>query len=109
MMEKSLIYLNKKKAKRVRKKRKVKHKATNKENNSFQLAENVLINYAHPRKYIRKYVQELKRISIGSFVKIAIKTIFTIFTASFASKFIPIVVKMKMMISGSDAITAIDG
>jgi len=109
MREKNQIYHKKKKAKRVRKKRKAKHKVINKENNNFQLAENVLINFAHPRKYIRKYVQELKRISIDSFAKTVIKTIITIFTVNFVSKSIPIIVKMKMMTNGLDVITVIDG
>lgn len=109
MMEKSQIYLKRKKVKRARKSRKARHRVINKENNSFQLAENVLISFAHPRRYIRKYVQELKRISIDSFVKTAIKTITTIFTVNFASKSIQITVKMKMMISGLDVITVIDG
>lgn len=107
--EKSQIFQKNKRAKRVRKKRKVKLKVTNKGNNSFQLAENVSISYAHPRKYIRKYVQELNRISIDSFVKIVIRTIITIFTVNFVNKSIPITVKMKTMINGLDAITVIDG
>lgn len=108
-MEKSQISQKNKKAKRVRKKRRAKRKVMNKENNSFQLAESVSISYAHPRKYIRKYVQELKRTSIDSFVKIAIRTITTIFTVNFVSKSIPIIAKIKMMISGLDVITVIDG
>jgi len=108
-MEKSQISQKNKKAKRVRKRRRAKLKVINKGNNSFQLAESVSISYAHPRKYIRKYVQELKRISIDSFVKIAIRTIITIFTVSFVSKYIPIIAKTKMMISGLDVITVIDG
>lgn len=107
--EKSQIFQKNKRAKRVRKKRKVKLKVTNKGNNSFRLAENVSISYAHPRKYIRKYVQELNRISIDSFVKIVIRTIITIFTVNFVNKSIPITVKMKTMINGLDAITVIDG
>jgi hypothetical protein len=108
-MEKSQISQKNKKAKRVRKRRRAKLKVINKGNNSFQLAENVSISYAHPRKYIRKYVQELKRISIDSFVKIAIRIITTISTVNFVSRSIPIIAKTKMMISGLDVITVIDG
>ena len=108
-MENNQISQKNKKAKRVRKKRKVKLRVINKGNNSFQRAESVSISYAHPRKYIRKYDQELKRISIDSFVKIAIRTIITIFTVNFASKSILITVKMRMTISGLDVITVTDG
>ncbi len=107
--EKSQTSQRSKRARRVRKKRKVKLKVINKGNNSFQLAENVSISYARPRKSIRKYVQELKRISIGSFVKIAIRTIIIIFTVNFVSKSILITVKIKMMINGLDVIIVIDG
>jgi hypothetical protein len=70
---------------------------------------NVLTNSALLRKYTKRLDLEWKKINIASSVKIVIKTIITIYTASFASRFISIASKMKMMISGLAVINAKGG
>ena len=73
---------------------------------NYPLAENASINYAPPKKYIKKYGQELRTTSTASSAKTAIRTTTTIFIASSVSKYTPITARTKTTISGSAAITA---
>jgi len=74
----------------------------------YRRVENVLTNCALLRKYTKRLDQEWKIINIGSSAKIVIKTIITIYTASFANRFISIT-KTKILISGLAVINAKGG
>jgi len=85
-------------------------KATiHKKKKNFLQAENVSINFALQKKFIKRFVQEYNKISIVFSARIVMKITTITFIANFVNKFIQIVAKMKMMINGLAAIIAKDG
>jgi hypothetical protein len=70
---------------------------------------NVLISNARQRKFIRKSGHELKTTNTDFFARLAMKITLIALIVSSASKFTPIIARIKTMISGLDAIHARDG
>lgn len=102
---KNQIFLNVPRAKRRKKMIRVIHK----ESKNCRQVENVLINFAPQKKFTKRFVRGYKTINTVSFVKIVMKITTTIFTVNFVSKFTRIIVKIKTMTNGLDAIIAKDG
>lgn len=87
-----------------------KAKATTvKDDLKFPTAENVSISYVPPKRFIKRYARESKKTNTDSFAKIAMKTILIIVIVSFASRFTPIIAKIKMMTNGLAVIPVKDG
>jgi hypothetical protein len=76
----------------------------NKGRRNYLQVENASINYAHPKRYIKKSDRESNRINTAFSVKTAIKIILITSIVSFANKFILITDKTKTMTSGLVAI-----
>ena len=73
----------------------------------YQQVENVLTSCVLPKKSTKRLGQELSKTNIDFSAKTAMKITTTIFIVSFASKFIQITVKTRMMINGS-AVTIVN-
>lgn len=70
---------------------------------------NVLIRCAVLRRYLRRYVRELRRTSIDFSVRVVTRIILITCIVSFVSRFTLIIVRMRMMINGLDVIIVRDG
>jgi hypothetical protein len=99
------IFQSIQKAQKVRKNRRALMRAMMSEKKICQQVVSALTSNAHPKRSIKRSDQESNKTNTGSFAKTAMRITITIFTVSFASKFIRTTVKMKTMISGLAAIT----
>lgn len=97
---KNLISHSLPKAPKARKSKRALMKAMTREKKTSQQVENASINCALPKKYTKRSGLGFNKTNTASFAKIVMRTTITISIASFASRSIRIIVKMKMMTNG---------